>query len=176
LVKKNKEVRLIMRKVILILAVLVIMPIALFAEFGLGGAAFYKSPVLLGQSVDAGNMNVNQFSFGGDARLKLGWFQAEGLLLYSAGDVQSLNTYLDAGLALDVAILRISLGAGPNFTYNLNQNSHTLQAGLNAKVGADIVLGPISFGLSYIMAMNLDNGIDIKTSSGLLGAQILFWM
>jgi len=164
-----------MRKFILILAVLVIVPVAVFAEFGVGAAAFYKSPVLLGQPIDLVNLNVNQFSFGADARFKLGWFQAEGLVLYSSGEVDSLNAYLDAGIALDVAILRLSLGAGPNFTYNFGESS-PFQAGLNAKVGADIMLGPVSIGASYIMALNLLSGVHINTSSGLLGIQILFWL
>jgi hypothetical protein len=163
-----------MRKLILIL-VLVILPVAVFADWGIGGAAFYKSPVLLGQPIDTSNLNVDQFSFGGDLRFKLSFFQAEALLLYSAGDTNSLNAYLDAGLALDVAILRLSLGAGPNFTYNFGESS-PVQAGLNAKVGADVMLGPISLGLSYIMALNLNNGLYINTGSGLLGVQVLFWM
>ena len=164
-----------MKKRFLILAILVILPVAVFAEFGIGGAAFYKSPVLIGQPLDVANMNVDQFSFGGDLRLKLGWFQAEALVLYATGDVNSLNAYLDAGVALDIAILRLSLGVGPNFTYNFGEDS-PMQAGLNAKVGADIKLGPISFGLSYIMVMNLDNGLYVNTGSGMLGAQVLFWL
>jgi hypothetical protein len=164
-----------MRKMVVILAILAIVPVVAFADWGVGGAAFYKSPVLLGQPVDIGNVNVNQFSFGGDLRFKLGWFQAEGLLLYSAGDIQSLNMYLDAGLALDVAILRLSLGVGPNFASNFGQAA-PIQAGLNAKIGADVRLGPISVGASYIMALNLANGVNVQTSSGLLGIQVLFWM
>ena len=164
-----------MRKLVLILAVLVILPVAVFAEIGIGGAAFFKSPVLLGQPLDVDNLNVNQFSFGADVRLKLGWFQAEALLVYSAGEVDSLNLFLDAGIALDVAILRLSLGAGPNLTSNFG-DATPVQAGLNAKVGADIKVGPVSFGLSYIMALNLDNGIHVTTGSGMLGATILFWL
>jgi hypothetical protein len=159
----------------LILAILAIMPIAVFADWGVGGAAFYKSPILVGQPIDATSVNVDQFSFGGDLRFKLGWFQAEGLLLYSAGSVSSLNLFLDAGAALDLAIFRFSLGAGPNFTNNFSQSPPT-QAGLNAKIGADVKLGQLSFGLSYIMALNLNNGIDVKTSCGLLGVNVLFWM
>jgi hypothetical protein len=138
----------------------VILPVAVSAEWGIGGAAFYKSPVLLGQPIDVANLNVNHFSFGGDVLLKVGWFQAEGLVLYSTGDINSLN---------------ISLDAGPNFTNNFGQRL-VVQAGLNAKIGAEVKLGPISLGLSYIMALDITNGIDITTSSGLVGAQILFWL
>jgi hypothetical protein len=163
-----------MRKWILVLAVLAVLPVAAFAELGLGGAAFYKSPVLLGQPIDVANVNVNQFSFGGDARFKLGWLQVEGLVLYSAGDAQSLNIYLDGGLALDIAILRLSLGVGPNFIVNFGQSS-PVQAGLNAKIGADIKLGSISVGASYLMALNLANGVNVQTGSGLLGVDVMFW-
>jgi hypothetical protein len=163
------------RKLLLVLALLATLPIAAFAEWGVGGAAFYKSLILMGQPIDPANANVNQFSFGGDLRFKLGWFQAEGLLLYSSGDIQSLNLYLDGGVALDVAILRLSLGIGPNFATNFGQSA-PVQAGLNAKASADIKLGAISFGVSYIMALNLSNGFDVQTSTGLLGIQVLFWM
>jgi len=163
------------KKLVLILAVLVILPGAVFAQVGIGGAAFYKSPYLLGSVPDVGNINVNQFVFGGDLRVKLSIFQAEALLLYSAGEVSSINAYLDAGLALDIAIVRLSLGAGPNLTFTFG-DSAPVQAGLNAKLGADIVIGPISFGLSYIMALSLQNGIHPTTTSGLLGAQVLYWI
>jgi hypothetical protein len=151
------------------------LPVAIFAEWGVGGAALYKSPVLLGQPIDLSNHNVDQFSFGGDLRFKLGSLQAEGLLLYSAGSVNSLSAYLDAGLVMDLAIVRLSLGAGPNFNNNFG-TTRPVQAGLNAKLSADVMLGKMSFGLTYILAMNFDNGIDINTRLGLLGAQVMFWM
>ena len=78
-------------------------------------------------------------------------------------------------LGQSVAILRLSLGAGPNFTNNFS-NSPPVQAGLNAKVGADIKLGQFSVGLSYTMALDLNSEIAVKTSSGLLDVNVLFWM
>ena len=167
-----------MRKMILgltVLAVLALVPSAVFADFGVGGAAFYKSPVLIGAPPDPLALNVDQISFGGDVRLKLGWFQAEALLLYSTGQVNSLNMYLDAGVALDIAILRLSLGVGPNLA-NAFDPGATVQAGLNAKIGADLKFGPISVGASYIMSMNLASGVNVATNAGLLGIQVLFWL
>ena len=164
-----------MRKIPVLLFALAVLPMALFAQLGIGGAAFYKSPVLLGQSIDLQNHNCDQFAFGGDLRYKLGAFQVEGLVLMAAGSVNSLDTFLDAGVAIDVAIVRLSLGAGPNFIGNFNA-SRPIQVGFNAKVGADLMLGNLSVGLSYLMAMNLDNGVDVNTRAGLLGAQVIFWM
>jgi hypothetical protein len=168
-----------MRRMVLILAVVaiaVILPAAAFADLGIGGAVFGKSPVLVGQSNDTNNLNVSQFSLGGDLRLKLSWFQAEALVLYASGSgVNSLDTYLDAGVAVDLSILRLSLGVGPNFVFNAGNNSGA-QVGLNAKIGADAMFGPVSVGLSYIMAMNVANGVQITTGAGLLGLSVMFWM
>ena len=165
-----------MKKVLVILAVMMILPAIAFAQFAIGPAAYFSSPVLLGQSIDIDEVNVNQFSFGVDTRYRVGWFQAQGLMLYSMGDINSLDIFLDAGVALDVAILTLSLGAGPNFTNNFDA-SPAQQAGLNSRLGADVLLGPVSVGASYIMALDItDSGFSVKTSKGLLGAQVLFWL
>ena len=172
-----------MKKIILFLVVLAIVPISMFAEgetsnsplleVDLGPAAFYKSPVLLGQPIDLSNANCEQFAFGADLRVKFGVFQAEAVTLYSSGAVHSLNTYFDVGIAADIAILRLSLGAGPNFIFNLENNT-PFQAGLNAKAGIDLNVGPVVFGVSYIMALNIANVTTVSTGSGLLGASVLF--
>lgn len=167
-----------MRKIVLIVAILMVLSTFAFAQglgVGIGGAAFFKSPYLMGSVPDVGNLNVNQFVFGGDLRVKISIFQAEALLLFATGELTSFNAYLDAGVALDIAILRLSLGAGPNLTFTVG-DAAPAQVGLNAKIGADIKLGPISFGLSYIMALSITNGIHPNTGSGLLGAQVLYWL
>jgi hypothetical protein len=72
-----------MKRFFVLMALSLILPAMAFAQLSVGPAAFLKSPVLLGQAIDVDEVNVNQFSFGGDVRYRLGWFQAEGLLLYS---------------------------------------------------------------------------------------------
>jgi len=164
-----------MKKLIFLVIVLTCFSFAAFAQLGVGGAALFKSPVLIAQPIDTDKLAINQFSFGGDLRLKISEFQVEALLLYSAGNYNSITAYFDAGIAIDVAMIRLSAGAGPNFTGNFGRSPAT-QIGLNAKIGAEIVLEQISAGLSYIMVLNIDDGIDIATSSGLLGATVLFWL
>ena len=164
-----------MKRVLVVLAVLMIVPTIAFAQLGVGPAVFYGSPVLLGQSIDLEEANVEQFSFGADVRYRIGWFQASALGLYSIGDVNSIDMFLDAGVALDLAILTFSVGGGPNLTNNHN-GGPVMTAGLNARTIVDVKVGPVSAGMSYIMAMNLDDGIRIRTSRGLLGAHVLFWL
>ena len=145
-------------------------------QLGVGAAAFFTSPYLLGQPVNVADLNVNRFTFGGDARLKLGLFQAEMLLLYSMGaDVRSIDATLDAGIGFDLLFLRLSAGVGPNFIYFLGGGG-PWRNGLNAKVNADIKLGRISLGVSYIMVLTIDGGININASEGRLGANLLLWL
>ena len=153
-----------MKRILVIMAVLMITPTIAFAQLGFGPAAFFKSPVLLGQSIDTDEANVNQFRFGADVRYRMGWFQAQGLGLYSMGDVNSLDLFLDAGVALDVAIVTLSAGAGPNFTNNFD-SSPARQAGLNSRVGADVLLGPVSVGASHIMALNISETVHSEIAA-----------
>ncbi len=162
-----------MKKYILLLLALAIIPAMGFAQISSGWALFVKSPYLLGDVINVDISNVNQLSAGGMLRFKLGIFQAEGLMLFSLGEVNSLNVFLDAGVAIDIALVTLSFGIGPTFT-NTFAESPLYQAGLNAKAQADIHLGTISVGAAYVMGLNIDRGIRFNTRYGLLGVYILF--
>jgi hypothetical protein len=164
-----------MKKWIVLSGLLLVAPLAAFADLGVGAITLGKSPALVGQPDNTNSLNVGQFGIGGDARLKLGWFQGSGTLLYTSGSgVNSLDSYLDAGWTGDLGPLRLSLGAGPNFVFNSGANTGA-QVGLNTRAGADIMLGKMSLGLTYIMALNLANGVQINTGAGLLGLNVMFW-
>jgi hypothetical protein len=85
-----------------------------------------------------------------------------------------LDLYTDVGLGLDILFLRLSLGAGPNFTYVFGGDDPSM-LGFNAKANADIKLGKLTVGVSYIMGLFVDNGIALDKSTGMLGASILYW-
>jgi hypothetical protein len=168
-----------MKKTLILVLVLAFIPLLGFAELGLGGSAFLNTPVLIGEDPDLSEFGKGGFTFGGDVRLKLSIFQLEALGLVSLGEeVTSIDLYADAGLALDLAFLRLSLGAGPTFLFVLNDATNPVLGGYNVKANADVKLGKLSVGLSYIMALLVDDGLfniqpDLKT--GMLGANVLFW-
>ncbi|UCF96350.1 MAG: hypothetical protein JSV89_14365 [Spirochaetaceae bacterium] len=165
-----------MKKTLILVLVLAFIPLLCFAEFGLGPSAFFNSPVLIGQSVDGSTLREEGFTFGADARLiLLRFLQLEALGLVTLGEVNSIDLYADAGLALDLAILRLSAGVGPNFSILLGNASESSLIGFNAKANADIKLGRLSFGLSYIMGLTVDGGVALDKSTGMLGANLLFW-
>jgi hypothetical protein len=161
-----------MKKILLVLVVL-LLPAALFAEVGVGGVALYNSPLLVGQEISTPDWNVNKFSFGPDLRFKWSILQLEALGLFSYGDFSSIDTYIDAGLAFDILFLRLSAGGGLSLNYNFEDKSWG--QGFNVKLNGDVKLGRLSLGLTYIMDLSVDDGIDLAASSGLLGASVLFW-
>lgn len=160
-------------KRILLIGLILLLPAALFAEVGLGGAALYNSPVLVGGEISKPDWNVNKFSFGPNLRFKWSILQLEALALGSFGDFSSIDSYLNAGLAFDILFLRLSAGGGLSLNYNLENKEWG--KGFNGKVNADVKLGKLSVGLSYIMDLNLDGGVNLDASSGLLGATVMFW-
>ncbi|MBN1835164.1 MAG: hypothetical protein JW820_04885 [Spirochaetales bacterium] len=162
-------------KKILLIGLVLLLPAAVFAdvEFGVGGTALYNSPLLVGQEISVPDWNVNKFSFGPDLRFKWSILQLEALGLFSYGDYSSIDTYLDAGLAFDILFLRLSAGGGLSLNYNFVDKS--LDKGFNVKLNGDIKLGKLSLGLTYIMDLTVDDGVDLAASSGLLGATAMFW-
>jgi hypothetical protein len=168
-----------MKKTLLLVLVLAFIPLLSFAELGLGASAFLNTPVLIGQDTDVSEWGEGGFTFGADARWKfLKFHQLEALGLVTLGDVKSIDLYADAGLALDLAILRLSLGAGPTVSFMLDSDTDPVLAGYNVKANADVKLGRISVGLSYIMGLFVEDGlfnVELNRSTGMLGANVLFW-
>jgi hypothetical protein len=61
----------------------------------------------------------------------------------------------------------------------LNDATNPVLAGYNVKANADVKLGRISVGLSYIMGLIVEDGlfnVKLNKSTGMLGANVLFWL
>ena len=167
-----------MKKILILVLVLAFVPLLSFAELGVGGSAFFNSPVLIGQELDAHQLWDGGFTFGGDVRLNiLKSLQLETLALFSLDtDTNSFSLLPNAGVVLDLAFLRLSAGVGPTLVVLFDSPlDKPALLGFNAKANADIMLGPVSVGLSYLMALNLDGGVALDKSTGMLGANVLFW-
>jgi hypothetical protein len=157
--------------------VLAFIPLLAFAELGVGGSAFFNSPVLIGTPINESQLREGGFTFGGNVRFKfLKFLQLEALGLVTLGDQPSIDLYADAGLALDLAILRLSAGVGPTVFFLFDNPTDPTLLGFNAKANADIKLGRLSVGLSYIMGLMVDGGIALDKSTGMLGANVLLWL
>jgi hypothetical protein len=165
-----------MKKTLILVLVLAFIPLLAFAELGIGASAFFNSPVLVGADVDTHELWDGGFTFGGSARWKLlKILQLDALALVTLDETNSLGLYPNVGLGFDVAFLRLSAGVGPSLVFLFDSPTDPTLLGFNAKANADIKLGPLSFGLSYMMALNLDDGVALDRSTGMLGANVLFW-
>ena len=166
-----------MTKRVLIVLALCLVPLMSFAQLGIGAAAFFNSPVLIGQEPSVSGLQSGGFTFGGDLRFKLAILQLEALGLVTTKDqATALDLYTDVGLALDILFLRLSLGAGPNFTYVFGDAVDPSILGFNIKANVDFKLGKhFTVGASYITGLAVDHGIALDKSTGMLGASVMYW-
>lgn len=150
-----------MRKALLLI-VLIALPLMAFAELQIGATALYNVIFAPDEARSVGlyatdnGVSLDDFTFGADARIKLGILQLSALGLFSPG-TQAMPTeiefYFDAGLAIDLLFLRLGIGAGPNFIMafgNLGV-SKPFYFGGNVKLTGEIMIGKVSIGLNYLM-------------------------
>jgi len=149
-----------MRRIIIVLIV-ALLPAMAFADFQVGGVGMYKGDVTtIGTSI-----GITDFTFGAEARLKFGFLQGGASLLYYPGvSYNSIMALTDIGVSLDVALLRLGIGLGPNLAVNLGAPASTPPAnvGLNLKLSTDVNLGSLSIGLVGFYYLN-----DLSDLSGL---------
>ena len=60
-----------------------------------------------------------------------------------------------------------------NGTYHFQTGG--FDQGFNAKANADLKFGRFSVGLTYLLDIQVDNGVNWDLSSGLLGATVMYW-
>ncbi len=130
-------------KKLLVLLVLVAIPVLAFADLQLGGVAMYK-----GGFPPSTPITVNDFTFGAEARVRLGLLQGAASLLYypSAVPPASIVALTDIGLNLNLGIADFGAGIGPNFAFPINSVGSAMRAGLNLKLAGEVNLGRISLG------------------------------
>lgn len=165
-----------MRRAVLVVLVLGLIPLPGFSDLGLGAAVFLNSPVLIRQAPELSGVRSGGVSFGSDLRLKLSLLQLEALgLVTMEQGATSLDLHTDVGLAVDILLLRLSLGTGPSFTYVFSGGTDPAMFGFNIKADADLKLRRLTVGLSYVAGLVIDDGLAWDQSTGLLGASVLFW-
>ncbi|MBN1409272.1 MAG: hypothetical protein JW969_00410 [Spirochaetales bacterium] len=180
-------------KKLLILALLLILPIMAFADFQIGPTAMYNMLITAPPAVQDADRSfgLEDFTFGLDSRLNIGMFQGSAYALFTPGKFDSstlemvphvIDIKLDVGLCLDIAILRLGLGIGPNFMIQLPPdasvtNVDPVAMGLNLKAAADLNLGSIAISLVYFTNTNLTAdavAASLSKWDGKLGLSLLF--
>ena len=173
-------------KRILIVCAILILPVAAFAQVQLGGTALYNFPYFEGTGPT--ELDASDFTFGADARIRVLFFQASALALFTPGYTDELsnevagNIYLilDGGLSFDVLFMRLGLGVGPSLRVNLDPGTDATGLGLNVKGTAEVMLGSFAVGLTYLNQFEFDFAdgatqlLDQDYTKGLLGVSVLF--
>jgi len=140
-----------MKRLLIFLLVLALPVFAFANDFQLGGIGMYTGTI---DQLKAKDVQLDDFTFGAEARLKLSLFQAgASLLYYPASPVALLPPYLvaltDVGVSVDLSLLRLGIGLGPNFSIALGPEGagDPANLGLNMKLSADVNIGNLSVGL-----------------------------
>ena len=172
-------------KRILFVCLILLLPAAVFAEVQIGGTALYNFPYF----ADTGpsEIDLSDFTFGADARIRLFIFQASALGLFTPGYTDELDNevagnidlIVDGGLSIDVLLFRLGLGVGPSLRIGLGEGADPYGIGLNVKATAEVMLGRIALGLTYLNQFEFDFAdasqlLDEDYTKGLLGVSLLF--
>lgn len=171
------------RIILLTMAALLVVPFSAFAVdllgFRVGPAVMYDHPFTPDSEIPD-EFDSSKLTFGADARFNFSLLEANTLLLVTppemeGGEVWTINAYLNGGLSFDVANL-VKLGAfvGPKIMVEYNQAEEKftayengteildpdlqdlLNAGVNVKLSADVLLGGISLSAFLLADTNID--------------------
>ncbi|HUX12178.1 MAG TPA: hypothetical protein VMW87_04070 [Spirochaetia bacterium] len=163
---------------------LLAVPFALFSlDFYVGPTAYYAS-VIQPQSVknlSPSGMSVSDFAIGGDARLMAGLLWGGVVGLYQPGTdllPNQLQFMTDVGLGLRILFLRAAIGVGPDFGLAFgNGATQAFRAGANLRLTGDVILGKVSFGLSWLSKIEFTQqslSDAFSNPYGMLGVAVLF--
>jgi hypothetical protein len=166
-----------MKKLIVVLMIALLPTLAFALDFQVGGTAMYKGIL---EDITSGptDLGFDDFTFGAEARLSLGLLQGAAAVLYYPGESSSLVALTDIGVTVNLAIVRLGAGIGPNLYIPLGGDKvEGVPVGLNLKGAVDLQLGGISVGLVgyYYLASLSDLNADLfENAQPWLGLTVLF--
>ncbi|MCX7029866.1 MAG: hypothetical protein NTU62_07055 [Spirochaetes bacterium] len=167
-----------MKKLIVVLMIALLPTLAFALDFQIGGTAMYKGLLSDLEEGAAATLTFDDFTFGGEARLNFGLLQGAAAVLYYPDEVApSLVVLTDIGLTLNLAIVRLGAGIGPNFYIPLEGTVDGVPIGLNLKGAVDLQLGKLSLGVVgyYYLASLSDLKAGLfETAQPWLGLTLLF--
>lgn len=161
--------------VIVLIAFVMLVPSFAFAQLfdiSLGANAQFGQSVLSDEGSWTGDWseigNIDNWSFGGDMRLKVLIFEVDALGSYSkVGGSDMISGLLTGGLSFDLLnVIRLGVGMGPNVTWNISDGKFVIggteevgdiegfgdafmQSPMTYRATADFLLGSIMLGVNY---------------------------
>ena len=164
----------IMKKIISVLLICLVASAAVFAgifEFNIGAVAMYNKPYTELQNYE--EIKTNDFSFGAGLDVKIALFGADATALYSkVEDEHVLNGVISLNLPLTIGPVRVALGIGYDYIYNLTTKEYSfggqtdiqnfLDAYLLARAEVDAILGKLHIGVFG----TCPTGLTLRTYEG----------
>lgn len=163
-----------MKKLASILLICLLVSTAVFAgifEFNLGGVAMYNKPYT--ELKNYKEIKTSDFSFGAGLDVRLAIIDVDATGLYSKVDGDDvINGVASLNLALTVGPVRLALGAGYDYVYNITTKEYAfggqtdiknfMDAYILAKAEVDVLLGRIHIGVFG----TCPTGLTLRTFEG----------
>jgi len=167
-----------MKKLLIVLLIALLPTLAFSLDLQVGATAMYKGLLSDFQGTNP-SIGFDDFTFGGEVRLGFGLIQGAAAILYYPGDPNdSLKLLTDIGLSLNLAIIRLGVGIGPNVVVPLDGGTVTgVPLGLNLKGAVDLQLGKLSLGVVgyyYLDSLSDLNADLFKTAQPWVGLTLLY--
>jgi len=182
--------------IVLVMAVMLMIPFSAAAVdllgFRIGPSVMLNQKFPISADQENTEIDFGNYTFGADARFNFTLMEVNALALATppeeGGDIWSFDTYINGGLTIDLAdLVQLSASAGPKIQllYNKADKELTafdedgneivdpevndlLNAGVNVRLSADVLLGGISLSGFVIADTNL-NFSDASEGEGLSG-------
>ena len=165
-------------KRIVFLTALVLLPIAGFAQFQVGLAGFYN-PLLSGADLQGG-FDLSDISVAAEFRATRQALQTGFLAGFTPGSPEiaqgTIDVIADLGIVLDLTILKIGIGAGPDIRWDLSQSGQAFGHGANLKLTVDFAVGAMGLGVTALARTEFDfSGAEspLDRTSGWVGISVL---
>ena len=157
-----------MKKILVILLVLAIIPAAIFAKgFSVGIGATAATGATISSVLETQQVDPQAFVYGGYANIKVFLFSVNATMfpVYD-GQVVHYSGDLAANLALDVSIVRLQAGVSVNYFGVTDfkdwkfqfENENIMDAPLSLRAEVDIILGDLNVGVWGILPTTLTLG------------------
>ena len=159
-----------MKKILVILLVLAIIPAAIFAKgFSVGVGVTAATGATISSVMETQQVDPQVFAYGGYANVKLFLFSVNATMFPIFSEGQQYIPFtgdLSANLAVDISILRVQAGLSVNYFGSTDfdewkfqfENENIMDAPLSLRAEVDVILGDLNVGVWGILPTTLTLG------------------
>ena len=173
-----------MKRFIPVLLMALAIPLSGFAlDLYVGGNVYYASFIQPAdiRAIDLADLNMADVAMAAEARLIWGPIWGSAIASLTPADVNMplrVDLLLDSGIGVQLGMFRLGAGMGPTYGVEIGSNAiNYFKLGANMRLTGDLMLGPVSLGLSWLSKIEFTRASIIEAMRnpyGQLGVALLY--